>query len=631
MLLKVIDAEFKYGEVEIFRDVNLEINEKDRIGLIGRNGAGKSTFLKILYGSLQLSFGNISKKNGLSIGYLRQNADFTSQNTVYDELLSVFSEELELLQRIDDIATQMSKVHNDVNLYEELSRKYNNLMNIAHAKDAYGVEVRTRTVLNGMGLQSFSNNIVDTLSGGEKTKVALCKLLLMKPELLILDEPTNHLDYKTLDWLETYLTEIKSALLLVSHDRYFLDKLCNRIWELDNCVITRFIGNYSVYKVLKSKQITEQEKLYEKQQKEIAKLNDYIARNKVRASTANMAKSREKRLNKIEIIDKPVTYEVAPRFEFVCGDKPSEKVLDVNDFSLAFGERTLLSHSSMSVIRGEKVALIGLNGVGKSSLLKRIVQSEPLDFLRIVWGKNVEWGYYDQENLNLNKNLRVLDQLWFDNTQMSQTQVRNLLASVNIRGEDVFKTVANLSGGEMAKLGLAMLMSKEHNFLILDEPTNHLDLQSREALENALKEYSGTILFVSHDRYFINAVADKIVEIENCNLCEYKGNYDDFVEQKKLLQSNIVTEIAASPKKNSGNFRSDKQRVEETNRRGRIKQLELHLTELESEENRLNAMMVLPEITADYKKMQGVLAELQTIKEDYENTMKEWEEQMDGN
>lgn len=621
MILQLKSAEFRYADNVIFSGVNLDINEGESIGLVGANGAGKSTLLGCICGELTLFEGDIIRKNGLTIGYLKQNCDFVSSSTLYDEMMSVFDYQTQLIEQINNIANQMASCPFDGDEYKKLSQKYHNLTLEADAKEAYSVEVKVKTVLNGMGMMQFADRVVSTLSGGEKTKAALCKLLLQRPELMILDEPTNHLDYKTLDWLESFLLGCKCTLLVVSHDRYFLDKICTSIWDVQHKEVVAYKGNYTKYRLLKAERIENQLRAYEKQQKEIEKLTDYIARNKVRASTADMAKSREKMLDRMEIVNAPKADERPPRFKFSYSNEPSEFPLTIQNFTFGYDDKILLNNVSLQIRRGQKVALLGLNGTGKSTLIRRIASQNPYDLGKIVFGKNVRFGYYDQENVNLQGDLRVLDQLWFDNTRMSQTDVRGLLAQVTLGADDVYKLVKELSGGERAKLGLAMLMAKDNNLLILDEPTNHLDLPSREALEEALKSYTGTLLVVSHDRYFVNSIATTIVELENKQLNTYVGNYDNFIATK----SKVATDVPKQSKPTS-TYRTPKQRAAETNRAKRLKELEIIITQLEQEIEFLQNQMALPEIASDFSKLSQVMQQLDDANAKLEQALVEWEE-----
>ena len=620
MILQMKSAEFRYADNVIFSGVNLDINEGDSIGLVGANGAGKSTLLGCICGELSLFSGEVIRKNGLTIGYLKQNCDFVSSNTLYAEMMSVFNYHTQLIEQINQVANQMASCPFDSDEYKRLSSKYHNLTLEADAKDAYSVEVKVKTVLNGMGMMRFADRVVSTLSGGEKTKAALCKLLLQRPELMILDEPTNHLDYKTLDWLENFLLSAKCTLLVVSHDRYFLDKICTSIWDVQHQEVVAYKGNYTKYRLLKAERIENQLRAYEKQQKEIEKLTDYIARNKVRASTADMAKSREKMLDRMEIVNAPKADERPPRFAFSYSNEPSEFPLTIQNFTFGYDQKVLLDGVNLQIRRGQKVALLGLNGTGKSTLIRRIASQNPYDLGKIIFGKNVRFGFYDQENVNLDGNLRVLDQLWFDNTRMSQTDVRGLLAQVTLGADDVYKLVKELSGGERAKLGLAMLMAKDNNLLLLDEPTNHLDLPSREALEEALKQYTGTLLVVSHDRYFVNSIASTIVELDNKQLNVYTGNYDNFIASK----AQTVVE-QPKPQKPTSTYRNAKQRAEQTNKAKRLKELEKLITELEELVQNLQNQMGLPEIASDYSKLSVVMQQLDDANCQLENALAEWE------
>ena len=628
MLLQLKSAEFRYADTTIFHDVDLDVNEGDSIGLVGANGAGKSTLLSCITGEQELFSGQIYRKNGLTWGELKQNCDFTSTNTLFDELMTVFAPQHRLLSQINDVATQLATLDYNSDEYRRLSDKYHRLTVEADVTEAYDTEQKTKTVLSGMGMSEFADRVVGTLSGGEKTKAALCKLLLLRPELLILDEPTNHLDYKTLDWLENYLSDKKSTLIVVSHDRYFLDKLCTTIWDVQHGEVTAYNGNYTKYKQLKAERREREQREYDRQQKEIDKLRDYIARNKVRASTADMAHSRERMLERMDVVDAPRADEQPPRFKFEYTSEPSEFPLTVKDLSVAFGNKQVLSHLDMQVRRGQKVALLGLNGTGKSTLIRRIAAGNPADYGHVIFGKNVRMGYYDQENLNLNGKLRVLDQLWFDNTRMSQTDIRKILAQVTLGADDVYKLVSELSGGERAKLGLAMIMAKDNNLLLLDEPTNHLDLPSREALEEALRAYTGTLVFVSHDRYFVNALSTQIAELNDGQVTLYDGNYDDFVGRvytkpaaaKPVASTNAINGVQAK------GYRSTKQRAAEVNNARKVRELEALITELESKIEQLNAKLVDPQVACDYRKVAEVTEQLNAATEQLNQAMQQWED-----
>lgn len=626
MLLQLKSAEFRYADTTIFEDVNLDVNEGDNIGIVGANGAGKTTLLDCITGEHQLFGGEIYRKNGLTLGVLKQKCDFDSDNTLFDELMTVFDAQHRLVSQINDVAAQLATLPYDGDEYKRLSDRYHRLTVEADVTEAYNTEQKVKTVLSGMGMSAFADRVVGTLSGGEKTKAALCKLLLVRPELLILDEPTNHLDYKTLDWLENFLSDKKSTLIVVSHDRYFLDKLCSTIWDVQHKHVVAYKGNYTRYKQLKAERNEVLRREYERQQKEIAKLQDYIARNKVRASTADMAKSREKMLERMEVVDAPKPDEQPPRFNFAYTSEPSEFPLTVKDFSVSFGDKKVLDNVNLQVRRGQKVALLGLNGCGKSTLVRRVAANSPMDYGHIVYGKNVRAGYYDQENLNLDGNLRVIDQLWFDNTRMSQTDIRKLLAQVTLGADDVYKSVSDLSGGERAKLGLAMIMAKDNNLLLLDEPTNHLDLPSREALEEALRAYKGSVLFVSHDRYFVNALGTQIAELSNGKITTYDGNYDDFVSRVYAEKPQAEVKPTDKTAAQKPTYRNAKQRAAEVNKARRVKELETEITRHEQQLAELNAQLADPIVAADYVKTAAVLAEIEQANAKLETLGAEWEQ-----
>lgn len=622
MLLQLRSACFKYGDATIFDNVNLDVNEGDNIGVVGANGAGKSTLLSCLFGELELFGGSVIRKNGLTIGFLKQNADFNSGNTLFDEMMTVFDRQTGLIEEINSTAIEMSVADVNSGVYKALADKYHRLTVEADVADAYNSEVKVKTVLNGMGMSEFSDRVVNTLSGGEKTKAALCKLLLERPELLILDEPTNHLDYKTLDWLETFLADSKSTLIVVSHDRYFLDKLCTSVWDVQHNEVIAYKGNYTKYRVLKAERLENILREYDKQQKEIAKLTDYIARNKARASTADMAKSREKTLAKMDIISAPKRAEQPPRFKFDYSSEPSEFPLTIKNLTLGYDDNPLLNSVNLQVRRGARVALLGLNGTGKSTLIKRIAVENPYDAGKIIFGKNVRTGYYDQENVNLDGSLRVIDQLWFDNTRMSQTEVRSLLAAVTLTADDVYKQVSDLSGGERAKLGLAMIMAKDCNLLLLDEPTNHLDLPSREALEDALKQYKGTLLFVSHDRYFVNSISTQIAVIEQGGITVCEGNYDSYL----LIKSSAKPAEKPVQAVKTQTYRSARQRAEQTNKAKRVKELEQTITRLEREIEELNAQMSLSSVASDYSKLAPIMERITVAQAELDAAYNDWEQ-----
>lgn len=624
MLISMEKISFGYKDEVLFSDVDFSISEGEKIGLIGGNGEGKTTLLRLIKGELTPDSGKIFLKNGIRTGYLEQTGGFDSDRTVFEEMRTVFAETENAIHTLRSLEREIADKKEGESGYDELFRKYEHQNSLIAATDGYNYEVKIRTVLNGMGFEKYYDRVIRTMSGGEKTKLKFCKLLLEEPDILILDEPTNHLDVKTLFWLEDYLAGYKGAIFVVSHDRYFLDRLVSKIFELENKRLVEYKGNYSKYKVLKAERQLTQQRAYEKQQEEIAHMQDYVNKNLVRASTTKMAQSRRTALEKMERIEKPYTPPTPPRFHFTYAEKPYELVMEIKDLSLTIGDKHLFSHADMQLRRGEKAALIGDNGTGKSTLIKQIVGT-PRPEIRI--GKTVRLAYYDQENANLNGHNTVLQELWERHTLSSQTEIRSSLARAGLTAEDIEKPVSTLSGGERAKLALSVFECEHGNFLVLDEPTNHLDLVARESLESALKEFDGTVLFVSHDRYFIQALSDKIIEIENGGMSEFKGGYREFLEEKRKTKEK--TDAAPMPEvkeKSNPTFKSKQSRAEDAKKRNRIREIEKEITSLEEEEATLSAMLTDPAVTGDFQKLNAVCNRLNEIKEKNEQLYEEYEE-----
>ena len=619
MLISCDNLTFGYNDVVVLDGVSFTVSEGERIGFIGSNGAGKTTLLKLLLRELLPDCGSVFSKNGLIIGYLAQNGGYDSENTVYGEMRSVFQEDLKAIETLHEVELQIAATPVHSPDYTRLSAKYESLNKRIAARDAYHTDVKIKTVLNGMGFADKYDQVISTMSGGEKTRLKLCRLLLEMPELLILDEPTNHLDLKTLFWLEEYLTSYRGAILTVSHDRYFLDKLVTKIIELDGGKIYEYKGNYTKYKQLKAERLAFLEKEYEKQQTEIAHMQDYINRNLVRATTAKSALSRVKKLDSMERIEKPKPPETPPRFHFTFRDRPYERVLEINHLNLRAGEQTLLEDASLLVMRGRKVAIMGDNGTGKSTLIREIVKGNRA----IQTARFVKIAYYDQENLNLNPENTVLAELWERFSLQSQTEIRKRLARVKLSEEDIDKKVGALSGGERAKLALAVFEAEEGNFLILDEPTNHLDLLARESLEQALKEFEGTILFVSHDRYLISAVADAIVVIEDKKLSFFDGDFEAYQNRQLAPPPAPLSPKPKETESKSSMTRAEKQAS--VKRKLRVKEIEKRITELETEEASLNEKMANPAVSADYAKLSEVLTALEAVRQESEALYEEYE------
>ena len=619
MLISADNLNFGFNGGSLLENVCFSFNEGDRVGLIGGNGEGKTTLIRLILGELDEESGVLFRKNGIRVGYLAQNGGYDSSNTVFEEMREIFAADIRAINALREVEKQISATQENTIEYRALAAKYESLNKQIAARDSYHYEVKIRTVLNGMGFESVYDQPICTMSGGEKTRLKLCRLLLEDPELLILDEPTNHLDMKTLFWLEEYLSTFKGAILTVSHDRYFLDKLVHFIYELENKKLSVFKGNYTKYKVLKAEKTARLIKEYEKQQEERAHMQEYVDRNLVRASTTKMAQSRRLALEKMELVEKPVLPPPPPRFVFTYLDKPYERVLEVANLRLTVGDKVLLPDASFTLTRGEKCAVIGDNGTGKSTLIKEICKDKNPD---VKFGRFVKIACYDQENANLNPNESVLAELWGRHVSWDQTKVRSILAQAGLVAEDMDKKVRMLSGGERAKLALAVFECENGNFLILDEPTNHLDLSARESLESALKEFDGTLLFVSHDRYFIRALAGKILELENNQAIEFTGNYDDFTAYKTLLREKAKIENERDPapvvlkntEQKSGYYRSKEERAADARRRTRIKKIEDEIAALEQEDEEINTSLSDPEVTGNFALLNEKCNRLEEIK-----------------
>ena len=616
MLVSAENMAFGFAGSPLLEKIDFTLSEGDRVGLIGPNGEGKTTLIRLILSELEPEDGRIFVKNGIRIGYLAQNGGYDSENTVFEEMKEIFAEDIRALDSLRETEKKIAAAEEGSDEYRALSGKYEALNKLIAARDSYRYEIRIRTVLNGMGFSEFYNQRISTMSGGEKTRLKLCRLLLEEPELLILDEPTNHLDIKTLFWLEEYLAAFRGAILTVSHDRYFLDKIVKEIYELENGRLCVFKGNYTKYKLLKAEKNARLLKEYEKQQEEIAHLQDYVDRNLVRATTAKSALSRVKKLEKMEVLEKPKLPPSPPRFSFSYAERPYERVLEVAALELKAGERTLLKDASFTVMRGEKCAVVGDNGTGKSTLVREIVRGKNP---AVKAGRFVKIACYDQENANLNPENTVLGELWERHVLWEQTKVRNILAQVKLDAGDMDKKVKMLSGGERAKLALAVFECENGNFLILDEPTNHLDLPARESLEDALKAFDGTVLFVSHDRYFIQALAGKIVELADGKIAEFKGTYEEYnackAAAKEAKEAEEKAALPAAPKPKDGGYRTKEERAAETKKRLRIKQLE----------EEINAQLALPELAADYARLSERCKRLEEVKSALDNLYEEYE------
>ena len=601
MLITLENVRFGYEDKILFEKVNAVISEGERIGLIGANGEGKTTLLRLMMGTLSPDDGRILKKSGLKIGYLEQNGGLESDKTVYGEMRSVFAPVLRAIDGMREAEQKMARAEYGSREYKDLAARYEQLERAVAAADGYNVDVKIRTVLGGMGFADRYDQNIATMSGGEKTRLKLCRLLLEEPEILILDEPTNHLDVATMFWLENYLKNYRGAIFTVSHDRYFLDAVVGKIFEMERGRVSVYRGNYSKYKVLRAEKFEHDLKEYEKQQEEIADLKDYIARNIVRATTAKSAQSRVKKLESMEMLEKPLPPPQPPHFAFETAERSEERALSVRGLSLAAGDKTLFSDAAFEVRRGEKIAVVGENGAGKSTLIRTLVNGRNA---AVSWGRYTRIGYYDQENADLDPEETVLGALWHKHTYLSQTQARGLLAQAKLTAEDIDKKVKALSGGQRAKLALVLLEAQKANFLVLDEPTNHLDLPAREALEEALRAYDGTLLFVSHDRYFIAGIADKVMEIENKKVTLFPCRYEEYTALKESATREAAQQKAeqvAEKVKETSSHRSKADRAEEARARKRTREIESEIAQTEEEIAQLEADIARPEVAADYK------------------------------
>ena len=615
------------GEV-LFDNISLQVDERDRIALVGKNGAGKSTLLKILVGEEEPTSGEINKKRDLSLSYLAQDSRFESSNTIYDEMLHVFDN----LRKTETALRQMElgmgeKTGADL---EKLMQDYDRLSEEFRQAGGFTYEADIRAILNGFKFdESMWQMKIEELSGGQNTRLALAKMLLEKPNLLVLDEPTNHLDIETIAWLENYLVNYSGALLIVSHDRYFLDKVATITLDLTKHSLDRYVGNYSSFVEQKEQKLLTEAKNYEKQQKEIAALEDFVNRNLVRASTTKRAQSRRKQLEKMERLDKPEAGTKSAHMTFHSDKASGNVVLTVEEAAVGYDDQILSEPINLDIRKMNAVAIVGPNGIGKSTLIKSIVGQIPFIKGEARFGANVEVGYYDQTQSKLTPHNSVLDELWNDFKLTPEVEIRNRLGAFLFSGDDVKKTVGMLSGGERARLLLAKLSMENNNFLILDEPTNHLDIDSKEVLENALIDFDGTLLFVSHDRYFINRVATQVLELSEEGSTLYLGDYDYYLEKKAELEALAAAQAEAEPASSTEEVTSNDYHLQKQNQKElrkitrRIEQLEAEMEELDQKIQAITETMHSTNDAADLVQLQSDLDQL-TIQQ--EAVMEEWAE-----
>lgn len=642
ILLQINQLSKFFGADPILTNIKLEVQTRDKIALVGRNGAGKSTLLKIIAGQITYDSGEMIKPKDATIGYLAQDTGLESTLSIWEEMNTVFKDLKSMETEMRNAEQKMATVDpdKDAQKFEQLLKDYDRLQVKFKEKGGYQYEADIRSVLHGLGFSTFDPSTkISSLSGGQKTRLALGKLLLTRPDLLILDEPTNHLDIETLTWLEQYLQNYSGAILIVSHDRYFLDKIVSQVYEISRYTSTKFTGNYSSYLKYKAENYEKEMKSYDKQQEEVAKLKDFIQRNLARASTTKLAQSRRKKLEKMDLMHKPLGDEKSANIQFDIERQSGNDVLKAENISVSYdGATPVISDISFSISRGDSIALVGPNGIGKSTLLKSVVSK--LDSLTgsFALGSNVQIGYYDQQQADLTSNKRVVDELWDDYPHKTEKEIRTILGNFLFSGDDVLKPVSTLSGGEKARLALSKLMLQNANFLILDEPTNHLDLDSKEILENALIDYPGTILFVSHDRYFINRIATKVFELSKHQLTEYLGDYDYYLtKQEELLEHERLEQLTREGSSNKKadvtqpegklNYQQEKELKKlERQKQRRIEEIENEISEIEEKIEKNEALLCDPDIYQNHEEVQKLNTETELLQSKLEELMTEWEQ-----
>ena len=625
-----------FGIDSILENVNFTVNEYDKIGIIGVNGTGKTTLFKIISGIYGYDSGDIYTSKDCEIGYLEQNTNFHSENTILEEVLEVFKDVIEMEKYLRDLEHKISEESSNTNstTLEKLMNEHSNKLEAFSDMNGYGYKSEAKGVLKGLG---FSDEDMDKpisiLSGGEKTRVLLGKLLLKKPTLLLLDEPTNHLDSEAIEWLEVFLKQYKGTVILISHDRYFLDQVVNRIFEIHNKKLKTYNGNYSDF--IKASAIEKELELkkFEDQQKDIKKQEESIERLKAfgREKHLKRARSKEKALAKVDVLDKPEAYRKKAKIEFNPSVTSGNDVLQLRDISMGYGERILFKDLNLDIYRGEKVALIGANGIGKSTLFKIIMNEiTPLSG-DIKFGTNVNVSYFHQEQKTLNLDNTIIDEIWEDNKQLTQTSLRTMLGAFLFEGEEVFKKISPLSGGERARVAILKLILSNANLLLLDEPTNHLDIDSKEVLEEALSSYTGTIFTISHDRYFLNTVVDKVLVLDENGITEYLGNYDYYIEKKKQVQEMNTVEVIEEKTKTQLKEEKRKEREQrEAEKKNRVKRqnIEKEIEETEAKIEEMDVLLCQEEVYSNPEKSKDVSLQKASLEEKLSALYEEWESLM---
>ncbi|GAA0102779.1 ABC-F family ATP-binding cassette domain-containing protein [Paraclostridium bifermentans] len=625
-----------FGIDTILENISFTVNEGDKVGIIGVNGTGKTTLFKVLSGIYGYDSGDIYLGKGVEIGYLEQNTNFQSEKTIYEEVLEVFSDLMDMENYIRDLEIKIAEEGSNPNskILDKLMNEYSQKLELFSELNGYGYKSEVKGILKGLG---FSDSDMETpiniLSGGEKTRVLLSKLLLKNPSLLLLDEPTNHLDSDAIEWLEVFLKQYKGTVIIISHDRYFLDQVVNRVFEIHNKRLKTYNGNYSKFIELSNVEKELEVKRYEDQQKEIKKQEESIDRLKAygREKHLKRARSKEKMLDKVDVLDKPDVFRKKASIQFSPSVSSGNDVLQVEDLSMGYGERILFKDINFNIYRGEKVALIGANGIGKSTLFK-IIMNEIIPLTGTAkLGANVHVDYFHQEQKTLNLDNTIIDEIWNDHPNLNQTTLRNMLGSFLFEDEEVFKKISTLSGGERARVAILKLILSNSNFLLLDEPTNHLDIDSKEVLEEALLNYTGTLFTISHDRYFLNTVVDKILVLDSEGITEYLGNYDYYMDKKKqTIEMNTIETTEEKTKTQLKDEKRKEREQRELEKKARVKRqnIEKEIEEIELEIEELNVLMCQEEIYSNPEKSKEVSQNKTSLEDKLNNLYEEWEQLM---
>ena len=625
-----------FGIDTILENVSFTVNECDKVGIIGVNGTGKTTLFKILSGIYGYDSGDIYLGKGVEIGYLEQNTNFHSEGTIFEEVLEVFKDLIEMETYLRDLEVKIANESSNPNSkeLEKIMNEYSNKLEKFSELNGYGYKSEAKGVLKGLGFSDEDmDKKINILSGGEKTRVLLAKLLLKNPSLLLLDEPTNHLDSEAIEWLEVFLKQYKGTVIIISHDRYFLDQVVNRVFEIHNKKLRTYNGNYSKFIELSKAEKELELKKFEDQQKEIKKQEESIDRLKAygREKHLKRARSKEKMLDKVEVLDRPEMYRKKANIKFSPSVTSGNDVLEARDISMGYGDRTLFRNLNLNIYRGEKVALIGPNGAGKSTLFKIIMNNlQPLTG-SVKLGTNVHVDYFHQEQKTLNLDNTIIDEIWNDHPQLTQTTLRTMLGAFLFEDEEVFKKISTLSGGERARVAILKLILSNSNFLLLDEPTNHLDIDSKEVLEEALLNYEGTLFTISHDRYFLNTVIDKILVLDENGITEYLGNYDYYIEKKKQAQEMSI--VATTEEKTKTQLKDEKRKEREQReieKKARVKRqnIEKEIEEVELKIEELDILMCQEEVYSNPEKAKEVSQNKSDLEDRLSQLYEEWEEYM---